>query len=95
MITIKQVEHVAKLAKLSLDEDEKVKFTDQLGKIISYVELLNEVNTENVEPMTQAVPKINVMREDEITSPVERDELLASCPDEEDGYIKVPKIIEE
>ena len=66
MITIKQVEHVAKLAKLSLDEDEKVKFTDQLGKIISYVELLNEVNTENVEPMTQAVPKINVMREDEI-----------------------------
>ena len=95
MITLQEVEHVAKLARLALSEEEKVKFAEQLGNILDYFNQLKEVNTENVEPMTQAVPKINVMREDKTWPPCNRDEILANAPQEEDGYFKVPRIAEE
>lgn len=94
MITKKQVEHVAKLARLNLSEEEKDKFSDQLGKILDYVDQLNELNTENVEPMAQALPKVNVMRDDLVNQFVEHEEILKNTPEEEDGYIKVPKIAE-
>ncbi|EKE02952.1 MAG: aspartyl/glutamyl-tRNA amidotransferase subunit C [uncultured bacterium] len=95
MITIKEVEHVAKLARLALNEEEKVKFAEQLGNILDYFNQLKEINTENVEPMAQAVPKINVMREDKVWPPCDREEILANAPKEEDGYFRVPRIIEE
>lgn len=95
LITKKQVEHVAKLARLSLNEEEKDKFSDQLGKILNYVDQLNELDTANVEPMTQAVPKINVIRKDTVCQSVDRDAILKNAPEEEDGYFKVPKITEE
>lgn len=95
LITVKEVEHVAKLARLALNDNEKEVFSNQMGKILDYFNLLNEVNTENVEPMAQAVPKINVMREDVIVQTYKREELLENAPLEEDGFFKVPKISEE
>lgn len=92
MITIKEVEHVAKLARLSLSEEEKEMFSRQLGDILEYVDQLNEVNTDNVEPMAHAIPITNVMREDEVKCEFTREELMANAPDEEDGFFKVPKI---
>lgn len=92
MITIKDVEHVAKLARLELTDTEKEKYTNQLGAILDYVEQLNEVDTSNVEPMEHAYPIFNVMREDEPKADFTRDEMLANAPDEEDGFFKVPKI---
>ena len=64
MITVKDVEHVAKLARLELTEDEKVLYTKQLGDALKYVDQMNEVDTSNVKPMTQVVDFCNVTRED-------------------------------
>lgn len=95
MITKKQVEHVAKLARLSFDEEEKEKFADQLGKIIAYVDQLNELDTTDVEPMAQAVPKTNVMRDDVVVDTKNMDDIIKNAPAEEDGYFRVPRITEE
>lgn len=92
MITIKDVEHVAKLARLNLNEEEKEKFSKQLGDILGYVEQLNEVNTENVEPMAHAFPIKNVLREDKANNFYKKEEMLANAPEEEDGFFKVPRI---
>ncbi len=92
MLTINDVEHVARLARLALTDSEKEMFARQLGDIVGYFNLLNELNTENVEPMAHAVPVKNVMREDQVEKKYSRDEMLAISPFEEDGFIRVPKI---
>lgn len=92
MITIKDVEHVAKLARLELSEDEKELYTKQLGDVLKYVDQMNEVDTSNVKPMTQVVDFVNVMREDEVVCEITKAELMANAPDEEAGFFKVPKI---
>lgn len=92
MITVKDVEHVAKLARLELTEEEKEKFTSQLGDVLKYVEQMNEVDTSNVEPMAHAIDFVNVMREDEVKYEQTKEELMKNAPDAEDGFFKVPKI---
>ena len=92
MITVKDVEHVAKLARLELTEAEKEKFAGQLGDVLKYVEQMNEVDTSSVVPMAHAMDFVNVMREDTVKYEQTKQELLANAPDEEDGFFKVPKI---
>lgn len=92
MITKDQVEHVAKLARLALTEEEKELYTQQLSKILDYIDQLNEVNTEGVEPMTQPIPTVNVMREDVINKQFTREAILKNAPHEEYGFFRVPKI---
>lgn len=94
MITKKEVEHVAKLARLELTEEEKERYTQQFSNIFDYFNQLSEVNTENIEPMAHAIPMVNVMREDKVKLPYTRDEIMANAPVEEDGYFKVPRITE-
>ena len=95
MITIKDVEHVAKLARMSLSEEEKTMFTEQLGNILEYINELNELDTENVEPMAHPVPASNIMREDKVSQEFTTDDMLSNAPQEEDGYYRVPKITDE
>ena len=92
MITKEQVQHVAKLAKLTLTEEETDLYAQQLSKIFDYIDQLNEVNTEGVEPMTQPIPTVNVMREDIMKKQFERAEMLKNAPHEEFGFFRVPKI---
>lgn len=92
MISIKDVEHVAKLARLELTEEEKEKFAKQLGDVLIYVDQMNEVDTSNVEPLSHAVDFSNVMREDVIRYDCTKEELMMNAPDEENGFFKVPKI---
>ena len=92
MITIKDVEHVAKLARLELSEEEKAKFSKQLGDIIKYVEQMNTIDTTGVEPMSHAIPIVNVMREDVVVQEHTKDELMSNAPSKEDGFFRVPKI---
>lgn len=94
MITLKDVEHVAKLARLDLSEEEKSKFADQMGKLLDYFNQLKEINTEDIEPMAHPVQAVNVVREDQIVPSCGRDEILKNAPEEEDGYFRVPKIID-
>lgn len=92
MITVKDVEHVAKLARLELTEEEKQKFTTQLGDVLKYVDQMNEVDTSNVEPMAHAIDFVNVMRDDVVKYEETKEELMMNAPYEENGYFKVPKI---
>ena len=92
MIEIKDVEHVAKLARLELTEEEKQKFSTQLNSILEYVNEMNEIDTTDVEPMSHALPVYNVMREDKVSYEQTKEELMKNAPMEEDGFFRVPKI---
>ena len=92
MITVKDVEHVAKLARLELTDEEKELYTKQLGDVLKYVDQMNEVDTSNVKPMCQVIDFVNVMREDEVIHDISREDLMANAPYEENGFFKVPKI---
>ncbi|MGB2698338.1 MAG: Asp-tRNA(Asn)/Glu-tRNA(Gln) amidotransferase subunit GatC [Candidatus Zixiibacteriota bacterium] len=90
-ITLKDVEYVAKLARLKLSEKEKKKFQKELDKIIRYIDQLNQVDTENVPPTSHVIPMQNVLREDEIKPSLTQKEALANAPDKKDGYFRVPR----
>ncbi len=92
MITIKDVEHVAKLARLELTEEEKELYTKQLGDVLKYVDQMNEVDTSSIKPMTQVIDFVNVMREDKVSYDLTKEQLMANAPEEENGFFKVPKI---
>ncbi|MEV2477768.1 Asp-tRNA(Asn)/Glu-tRNA(Gln) amidotransferase subunit GatC [Paenibacillus larvae] len=93
-ISIQDVEHVAKLARLELNEQEKETFTEQLSKILTFAEQLNELDTEQVEPTSHPMPLANVMREDEGRSSWSIEEVMKNAPDEEAGQFKVPVVLE-
>ncbi len=92
MITKMQVKHVAKLARLELTEEEEELYANQLSKIIDYIDQLNEIDTKGIEPMTQPIPNVNVMREDIVKKQFTRDEILKNAPHEEYGFFRVPRI---
>jgi aspartyl-tRNA(Asn)/glutamyl-tRNA(Gln) amidotransferase subunit C len=92
MINTELVEHVAKLARLKLSDQEKAVYTEQMAKIIGYFDELAAIDTEGVEPMSHALPVLNVMREDEIQTPAGHEVLLKTAPAKEDNFFSVPKI---
>jgi len=93
VITIKDVEYVAKLAKLKLSQEEKRRFQKELDKVIRYIDQLNQVDTENVPPTSHVVPMQNVLREDKVKPSLTQKEALANAPDKKDGHFRVPKVI--
>lgn len=93
-ITVKDVEHVAQLARLGLSEHEKEQFAGQLNAILQYAEKLNELDTVGIEPTSHVLPLFNVMRDDEVRASLPIDEVLANAPEEEDGQFKVPAVLE-
>ncbi len=92
-ISKKEVEHVALLARLSLSEGEKEKFSKQLSQILEHAGKIAELNTEGVEPTSHALPIKNVFREDEEKTCLSQKEALSNAPAKEDGMIKIPKIV--
>jgi len=92
-VTLKDVEHIAKLARLNFSEDELKEFTGDMNKILEYMEKLNELDTENVEPLSHPVEQINVFREDELKESVDREEALKNAPKSDEEFFKVPKVI--
>lgn len=90
-----QVEHVAKLARLGLTEKEKEKFRKELSAILSFVEKLNEVNTEGVEPTAHIAGLQNVMRQDEARSTNQevRENIMRLVPERKNGYVKVKAVL--
>ncbi|AYW45098.1 Asp-tRNA(Asn)/Glu-tRNA(Gln) amidotransferase subunit GatC [Tetragenococcus koreensis] len=90
-----QVDHVAKLAKLSFSEDELHQFTEQLGEIIDMFETLEEVDTTDVALTSNITDEINVIREDKAVKGTSRDALMKNAPESENGFIKVPAIIDD
>ncbi len=93
-ITKKEVGHVAKLARLELSEEEQEIFTKQLNSILTYVEKLNELNTEDIEPTSHVLPIRNVFKEDEVKESLPGEKALSNAPDKTEEFYRVPKIIE-
>lgn len=94
-ITKKDVEHVATLAKLKFNDEQLEKFTDQIEDIIDLVDTLNEVDTTNVEPTFNVTDQLNRMREDVAARSNDKEALLANAPETENGFIRVPAILDE
>jgi aspartyl-tRNA(Asn)/glutamyl-tRNA(Gln) amidotransferase subunit C len=93
-ITMKDVEHVAKLARLELSEQEKKQFSEQLDAILKYAEKLNELDTDHVNPTSHVLQLSNVMREDKSRPSWPVAQVMQNAPDEEDGQFKVPAVLE-
>ena len=87
------IEHIAKLAKLKFNDEEIDKLAPQLNRILQYVEKLNELDTENVEPLSHPVANTNVFREDIQKESTSTEEALKNAPQKDDKYFKVPKVI--
>ena len=94
-ITLAEVEHVARLARLDLSDSEKERMRSQLDAILTYIDKLRQLNTDNVEPTSHAIPMVNVMREDEVRPCFATEEMLANAPEREGNFVRVPRIIEE
>ena len=91
-VTLKDVEYVAELARLSLSDQEKEKFTHQLNDILKYVEKLNELDTSSVEPLEHVTDLSDVMRDDEVTPSLSREEALRNAPDRTEKFFRVPSV---
>ncbi|ODS32579.1 MAG: aspartyl/glutamyl-tRNA amidotransferase subunit C [Candidatus Scalindua rubra] len=91
---IKEIEHIANLSRIALTNEEKKIFKKQLTNILDYIEKLNELDTDEVQPMAYATSLKNVFREDELKSSFARQEILELSPSSTDGFFKVPKVIE-
>ncbi|MCD6333867.1 MAG: Asp-tRNA(Asn)/Glu-tRNA(Gln) amidotransferase subunit GatC [Candidatus Latescibacteria bacterium] len=88
------VENVAQLARLRFSEEEKRDLSTKLNDILSYMEQLNRLDTEDVVPSAHVLPLKNVFREDVVAPSMPQKDLLANAPDQAMGYFKVPKVIE-
>lgn len=89
------IEHVARLARLGLTEEELSRFRDQLAVILDHAERVREVAAEDVPPTAHPIPMRNVFREDEPRPGLDREDALAGAPEREDDRFKVPRIVEE
>ena len=92
-INLSDARHVAKLARLALDEQQLQKFAGQLESILEYVAKIGEVDISGVEPMAHAIPLVNVLREDTVEPSLPLDKVLQNAPENDGPFFKVPKII--
>lgn len=93
-ITLKDVEYVAGLAQLELDDTAKERLVQEMGEILAYMDKLNALDTSGVEPMMHAMALTNVYREDVVGESLSREAALKNAPLHDDEYFLVPKILE-
>jgi aspartyl-tRNA(Asn)/glutamyl-tRNA(Gln) amidotransferase subunit C len=94
LISDVQVEHIARLARMALSVEEKQRFTEQLNAILNYMEQLNEVPTEGVEPTAHVLDLVNVLRDDTVHQMLNADTALANAPETAHHCFVVPRIVE-
>ena len=95
MITKKEVEHIAKLARLGLTEEEKEKMQKELSSVLGYMEKLKELDISKVEPTSYSIKIENVMREDQSKEKKleTRKKLIEMAPEKKEGYLKTKSIL--
>jgi aspartyl-tRNA(Asn)/glutamyl-tRNA(Gln) amidotransferase subunit C len=94
-IDVPQVRKVARLSRLELTEAEVEEFTGQLSAILDYVEKMNELDTDNVEPLAHCLPVSNIFRADSVKVSLGTEKTLANAPQRDGEFFKVPKILDE
>ena len=93
-ISDETIEYVGILAKLDLSDEEKEAAKKDMGRMLDYIDMLNQLDTEGVEPMSHVFPVHNVFREDVVTNGDDRENMLANAPEQRDGDFVVPRTVE-
>ena len=93
-IDLKTIKHISKLSRISVDEKRAEKLVGDLNSIFEFIEKLNELKTDKVEPLTSVAETTLKLRADEVKSKNLRDQLIKNSPEENEDYFVVPKVIE-
>ncbi len=94
-INRKDVEKLAHLSRLELTEEELVNMESDMNKMLQFVEKINELDLEGVEPLAYVSDEVNILREDEVKQDITHDEALKNAPDKDTDYFRVPKVIKK
>lgn len=94
-ISKQDVLNTAELSKLEFEDAQLEKFTDQLGRILEYIEDLKELNTDNIEPTSHGVELTTPLREDSVFQLITTEEALQNAPEKDEDFFVVPKVIED
>ena len=92
-ITRKDVEKLAHLSRLELTEEELIAMESDMNKMLQFVEKINELDLEGIEPLAYMSDEVNVLRNDEVKQDITHDEALKNAPDKDTDYFRVPKVI--
>ena len=93
-IDLKTVKHISKLSRISIHDDKAKKLTGDLNSIFEFIEKLNKLNTDKVEPLTSIAETTLKLRRDEVKSENIRDQILKNSPNENKDFFVVPKVVE-
>ena len=93
-IDLKTIKHISKLSRISVDDKKADKLVDDLNSIFDFIEKLNELNTDKVEPLTSVAETTLKLRTDKVDSKDIRDQILKNSPDENKDFFVVPKVVE-
>ena len=93
-IDLKTIKHISKLSRISVDDKKADKLAEDLNSIFDFIEKLNELNTDKVEPLTSVAETTLKFRTDEVKSKDIRDQILKNSPDENEDFFVVPKVVE-
>lgn len=89
----KLIDEIAHLSRLEFIDESKTAMMNDLNKMLAFVEKLNELDTENVEPLIYMTEEYNIMREDKVETTIDREEALKNAPKRDSDYFRVPKVI--
>ena len=93
-IDLKTIKHISKLSRISTDDEKAKKLAVDLNTIFDFIEKLNELNTDNVEPLTSVAEITLKLRNDEVKNENIRDQILKNSPDENEDFFVVPRVVE-
>ncbi|HEX5503206.1 MAG TPA: Asp-tRNA(Asn)/Glu-tRNA(Gln) amidotransferase subunit GatC [Thermomicrobiales bacterium] len=93
-LTVEQVQHVAMLARLGLNDEERERFREQLSTILAHIDQLGELDLAAIPPTAQVIPLAPVLREDVVEPSLPVEQVLANAPRREDGFIKVRAVLQ-
>ena len=93
-IDLKTIKHISKLSRISVDDSKANKLAGDLNSIFDFIEKLNELNTDNIEPLTSVAETTLKLRADEVKSENIRDQILKNSPEENEDFFVVPRVVE-
>jgi aspartyl-tRNA(Asn)/glutamyl-tRNA(Gln) amidotransferase subunit C len=93
-IDLKTIKHISKLSRISVDDAKANKLAGDLNSIFDFIEKLNELNTDNIEPLTSVAETTLKLRADDVKSKNIRDQILKNSPEENEDFFVVPKVVE-
>ena len=93
-IDLKTIKHISKLSRISVDDVKADKLAGDLNSIFDFIEKLNELNTDNIEPLTSVAETTLKLRADEVKSENIKDQILKNSPEENEDFCVVPRVVE-